>query len=57
MLITPVGALLTGCSTDDKVVLTTGFGNEEIMRIGDLDCSTQEALLYLSDTKKEYAKL
>ncbi len=57
MLITPVGALLVGCSTDDKVVLTAGFGNEEVMRIGDLECSTQEALLYLSETKKEYAKL
>lgn len=57
MLITPLGALLTGCSTDEKVVLTTGFSNEEVMRIGDLGCSTQEALLYLADTKKEYAEL
>lgn len=57
MLITCVLALLTGCSTEKKVILTAGFGNQEVLRIGELGCSTQEALLYLSDTKKEYTSL
>lgn len=54
MLITVVEPLLTGCSGNTKYILTTGFGRDEIMRIGDDSCSTQEALLYLASIKNEY---
>lgn len=57
MLITFVEPLLTGCSSDKKVIITTGFKADEIMRIGNESCSTGEALLYLSDTKREYTEV
>lgn len=57
MLITLVGPLLTGCSSNKKYILTTGFGREEVLRIEGESCSTQEALLYLASTKNEYTSI
>lgn len=53
------GSLLVGtaagCSMSDrKIVLTTGFSDNEIFRIEDSVCSLQEAMLYLVNTQVGY---
>ena len=50
MLIT----LFTGCSGDTEYILTTGFKDGEVFRIGDLSCYSQETLVYLANMKNEY---
>ncbi len=53
MLIT----FLAGCSKDTKIVLTTGFQEDEIFRIGDISCYSGEALCYLANIKNQYSAL
>jgi len=48
--------LLTGCTFSDntKIVLTTGFGSDEVFRIEDTSCSLSEVMVYLVNMKNEY---
>lgn len=48
---------LTGCGQGDsgtKVVFTTGFGKDEVFRIGDESCSKAEIMVYLTTTQNQY---
>ena len=47
---------LTACGGDDgtKVVFTTGFGKNEVFRIGDESCSKAEIMIYLTTTQNQY---
>lgn len=47
-------ALLSGCGNGTKVVFTTGFGKDEIFRIGDASCTKAELLVYLTTTGNRY---
>lgn len=44
--------LLTGCGT--KVVLTTGFGKDDVFIIGDTKCTLPEMKVYLTDIQNQY---
>lgn len=49
--------VLTGCSRDlseTKVVLTTGFGSDEVFRIDDVICTLPELMVYLVNMQNEY---
>ncbi|MBQ8139020.1 MAG: peptidylprolyl isomerase [Lachnospiraceae bacterium] len=43
---------LTGCGT--KVVLTTGFGKDEVFRLSDRSCYLPEIMVYLTDIQNQY---
>lgn len=49
------GMLLTACGSkgdaDTKVVLTTGFGKDEIFRIEGISCTLPEIMVYLTTTR------
>lgn len=49
---------LTACGdksdTNTKVVLTTGFGKDEIFRIEDMSCTLPEIMVYLTTTQNQY---
>jgi foldase protein PrsA len=46
---------VTGCTVaEKKIVLTTGFSENEVFRIEDSVCSLQEALVYLVNTQVGY---
>lgn len=48
---------LTACGEDGsgtKVVFTTGFGKDEVFRIGDSSCTTAEVMVYLTTTQNQY---
>ena len=53
-------AVLAGCQNADEekektqVVLTTGFAEGEVFRIGKASCSLAEAQVYLTNTKNQY---
>lgn len=44
---------LTACGTT-RVIFTTGFGKNEVFRIGDASCSRAEIMVYLTNTKNKY---
>lgn len=54
--------LLTGCAKDGgkagevstKIVLTTGFDEEEVFRISKTSCSLPEIMVYLTNTQNQY---
>lgn len=54
--------LATGCETkidnvgNTKVVLTTGFGRDEVFRIDKASCELPEIMVYLTNTKNQYEK-
>lgn len=56
------GCLLSGCGNqaagDDsaatKVVLTTGFSEEEVFRISKISCSVPEVMVYLTNMQNQY---
>lgn len=55
-----LGSALTGCAKDTenvKVVLTTGFGKDEIFRIEDVSCSKAEIMVYLTNIQNRYEKV
>lgn len=48
---------LTACGGDGngtKVVFTTGFGKDEVFRIGSQSCSRAEIMVYLTTTQNQY---
>lgn len=47
---------LTACGNNEgtKVVFTTGFGKNEVFRIGDESCSKAEIMIYLTTTQNQY---
>ena len=52
-----LGSTLMGCAKDTenmKVVLTTGFGKDEIFRIEDVSCSKAEIMVYLTNMQNRY---
>lgn len=48
--------LCTGCGKmeDTKVILTTGFGKDEVFRIEKMSCSLPEIMVYLTNTGNQY---
>ena len=52
ILIMISGVLFTGCGT--KVILTTGFGKDEIFHIADQSCTLPEIMVYLTDIQNQY---
>ena len=50
---------LTACGGADgtKVVFTTGFGKNEVFRIGDESCSKAEIMIYLTTIQNQYANV
>lgn len=50
--------LLAGCGNKDansaKVVLTTGFGKDEIFRIESISCRLPEIMVYLTNSQNQY---
>lgn len=55
-----LGSVLTGCGKDTenvKVVLTTGFGKDEIFRIEDVSCTKEEIMVYLTNIQNRYEKV
>lgn len=54
--------LLAGCAQKEnaaatKVVLTTGFAQDEIFRIGETSCSKPEIMVYLTNMQNQYEKI
>lgn len=49
---------LTSCGSGEnggtKVVFTTGFGKNEVFRIGDASCDRSELMVYLTNTQNQY---
>lgn len=55
-------SLLTGCqgtgvTADTKVVLTTGFEQDEVFRIDEESCRKAELLVYLTNLKNQYEQI
>ena len=49
--------IFSACGDDDskgKVIFTTGFGADELFRIGDISCTMPEYMLYLTNMQNEY---
>lgn len=52
--------LLSGCGGDSdnkKVVLTTGFGKNEVFRIEEASCSKAEMMVYLTNIQNHYERV
>lgn len=46
-----------GCGSDEektKVILTTGFSKNEVFKIEDIDCSTPEVVVYITNIQNQY---
>ncbi len=55
-----LAAALTACNTGEggtKVVFTTGFGRDEVFRIGGESCSKAELMVYLANTQNQYEEV
>ena len=53
------GVIFTGCGNGDeesqtKVVLMTGFNEDELFRIEDISCVLPEMMVYLTNTQNQY---
>ena len=49
--------IFTACGGDGsgtKVVFTTGFGDDEVFRIGNVSCTKAEIMVYLTTTQNQY---
>lgn len=55
------GSLLSGCQKSGdakaKVILTTGFENDEVFRIESASCRVPEVMVYLTNTQNQYEKV
>lgn len=52
-----LGLLLTGCNfgTDStKIVLTSGFGRDEVFRVAESSCTVPEMMVYLTNIQNHY---
>lgn len=52
--------IFSACGDDDskgKVIFTTGFGADELFRIGDISCTMPEYMLYLTNMQNEYEEV
>ena len=52
--------LLAACGKrdgDTKIVLTTGFGRDEVFRIEGISCSVPEIMVYLTNTQNQYEEV
>lgn len=55
MCLVCVTCSLSACGTDGtRVVFTTGFGKDEVFRIGDAKCTVPELMVYLTTTQNRY---
>lgn len=57
LVVMMAGSLLTGCqkgTENMKVVLTTGFGRDEIFRIEEISCTKAEIMVYLTNIQNRY---
>lgn len=52
-------ASLAACGKDDstRVVFTTGFGKNEVFRIGDESCTRAEMMVYLTTVQNQYEQV
>lgn len=64
ILLSSAVLLLSGCgkneeqkNSETKVVLTTGFRDDEIFRIEKSSCTKPEVMVYLMNTKNQYEKI
>lgn len=48
------GLAACGDGSGTRVVFTTGFGKDEVFRIGDASCSRSELMVYLTTTQNRY---
>ena len=53
-----VSLLLTGCGAkkDKEIILTTGFGEDEVFKMGESVCTLDEVMVYVADLQKQYEK-
>lgn len=51
-----LAVLLSGCgkANNTKIVLTTGFGKDEVFKIGDANCTMPEIMVYLTNLQNQY---
>ncbi len=57
LIVLAMGLLLSGCGSDSentKVVLTTGFGKNEVFRIEESSCQRAEMMVYLTNIQNHY---
>mgnify|MGYP001039571467 CR=1 FL=1 len=55
VLVLPTGSgLQNGEYKRTKIVLTTGFGKDEVFRIDEISCTLPEIMVYLTNTKNQY---
>lgn len=56
LVIILTAGLLAACGegSGTKVVFTTGFGKNEVFRIGSIGCTTPELMVYLTTTQNQY---
>lgn len=61
ILIALLAVMLTGCGSESedkkKIVLTTGFDENEIFRIGEEVCFRPEVMLYLTNMQNQYENI
>ena len=54
-----VNSIMCACGPDDQqkhIVITTGFGEDEVFKIGDATCTLPEVMLYITNLQKQYEK-
>ncbi len=56
MLLVMLTTLIAGCGIkkDTKIVLTTGFNKDEVFKIGDINCTVPEMMVYLTNLQNQY---
>ena len=53
-----IPAVLCGCGMqkDKEVIITTGFNEDEVFKMGDSVCSLDEVMVYIADLQRQYEK-
>ena len=55
-----VNSIMCACGDAEPkkhVVITTGFGEDEVFKIGDAKCTLPEVMLYITNLQKQYEKV